>query len=80
MLVAVKVTVTDPPQAEGAPVLLFDKTELQPPVNVADASHVAKSSSMAVCDWQDALVTGAGEVSRTGVAELTLNVLVHEVV
>jgi hypothetical protein len=36
----VKVTVVDPPQAEGAPVLLFESTALQPPEKPADASQV----------------------------------------
>lgn len=35
VLVKVKVTVVLPPQADGAPVLLFVKTPLQPPLAVA---------------------------------------------
>ena len=39
--VTVKVTVAVPPQALGAPVLLFVKTALQPPLNEAVASQSA---------------------------------------
>jgi hypothetical protein len=39
----VKVTVVEPPQAEGAPVLLFVNTPLQPPLAVAEANQVAKA-------------------------------------
>jgi hypothetical protein len=38
-LFTVKVTVLLPPQADGAPMLLFVKTPLQPPVKVAELSH-----------------------------------------
>jgi hypothetical protein len=41
LLVTVKVTETVPPQANGAPVLLFEKTALQPPLAVAVANHKA---------------------------------------
>lgn len=44
--VAVNTTVTDPPQAFGAPVLLLLKTTLQPPVALAVANHVAYLASM----------------------------------
>jgi hypothetical protein len=40
-LVTVKVTVLDPPQALGAPVLLFERTALHPPELVAVASQAA---------------------------------------
>jgi hypothetical protein len=40
-LVTVKVTVAVPPQAFGAPVLLFVSTALQPPVIVTVANHAA---------------------------------------
>jgi hypothetical protein len=42
-LVTVKVTVVEPPQAEGAPVLLLVRTALQPPVKLAVASQFAKA-------------------------------------
>ena len=40
-LVTVKVTVLEPPQANGAPVLLLDKAALHPPVKLAVVSQVA---------------------------------------
>ena len=39
-LVTVKVTVLEPPQAKGAPVLLFVRTALQPPLFIAVASQL----------------------------------------
>ena len=39
--VTVNVTVTEPPQALGAPLLLFESTLLQPPVTDAVANHAA---------------------------------------
>ena len=41
VLVYVNVTVVEPPQLEGAPVLLFVRTPLQPPEALAVASHAA---------------------------------------
>jgi hypothetical protein len=38
--ITVNVTEVVPPHASGAPVLLFIKVALQPPVTVAVASHV----------------------------------------
>lgn len=48
-LVTVKVTVVEPPQNGGAPVLLLVKTALQPPVKLAVASQLAKAASTAAC-------------------------------
>jgi len=39
----VKTTVVDPPHAFGAPVLLFVKLPLHPPLAVAVASHAANA-------------------------------------
>jgi hypothetical protein len=41
LLVAVKMTVFDPPHAAGAPVLLVVITALQLELTVAEANHVA---------------------------------------
>lgn len=49
VLVYKKVTVVDPPQAAGAPVLLLVKTPLQPPVPLAVASQVEKAIFTAAC-------------------------------
>ena len=68
------VTVVEPPQALGAPVLLFVKTPLQPPEALAVASHVAKAASTAPCVWQAAVVVFTGQVSTTVGAAATVNV------
>jgi hypothetical protein len=41
LLVTVNVTIAAPPQASGAPVLLFVRTALQPPLTVAVANQAA---------------------------------------
>jgi hypothetical protein len=61
----VKVTVVEPPQAEGAPVLLFVKTPLHPPEAEAVANHVAKAVLIAACVWQAAAVVFVGQLSVT---------------
>lgn len=48
-LVTVNVTVVEPPQNEGAPVLLLVKTALQPPVKLAVANQLAKAALTAAC-------------------------------
>jgi hypothetical protein len=45
--VAVNVTDAAPPQAGGAPLLLFVKLALHPPVKEAVANHVVKAASIA---------------------------------
>jgi hypothetical protein len=62
----VNVTVVEPPQAEGAPVLLLVKTPSQPPVPLAVANQVVKAASTAACVWQAAVVVLAEQVSTTG--------------
>ncbi|MBK8449458.1 MAG: hypothetical protein IPL42_05290 [Saprospiraceae bacterium] len=47
--VTVKVTVTVPPQAKGAPALLFEMEALQPPEKLAVVNQVAKAASIAAC-------------------------------
>jgi hypothetical protein len=49
VLVYVKTTVVEPPQANGAPVLLLVKTPLQPPVAEAVASQFANAVLTAAC-------------------------------
>jgi hypothetical protein len=48
--VYVNVTVVEPPQADGAPVLLFVIPLLQPPLADAVASHAAKAAFIDACD------------------------------
>lgn len=64
-----KVTVVLPPQAEGAPVLLFDSIPSQPPLPIAVANQVEKALSTAVCVWQAATVVGVGQMRLTGRVE-----------
>jgi hypothetical protein len=63
-----------PPQALGAPVLLFVRTPLQPPLALAVASQVAKAVFIAACVWQAAAVVLVGQVSTTVGAEATVKV------
>jgi hypothetical protein len=70
----VNVTVVEPPQAEGAPVLLFVKTPLQPPEAEAVANHVAKAELTAAWVWQAAVVVLVGQVRTTVGAAGTVNV------
>jgi hypothetical protein len=70
----VKVTVVEPPQAEGAPVLLFVKTPLQPPLADVVANQVENAVFTAACVWQAATVVFVGQVSTTGGADVTVKV------
>ena len=74
VLVYVKVTVVEPPQADGAPVLLFVNTPLQPPVPLAVANQVEKAVFTAACVWQAAAVVFVGQVSTIGGTDETVKV------
>jgi hypothetical protein len=74
------VTDLDPPQAGGAPVLLFEKLPGQPPVTKPDANHVAYSASMAACVWQAAVVWSIGQKIVIGGDAVTVKVAVQVVV
>ena len=74
VLVLVKVTVTLPPVAGGAPVLLLVKVPPQPPVPEAVANHAANLASMAACVWPKASVWFVGQVSDTVGAAGTVKV------
>ncbi len=80
LLVYVNVTVVEPPQKEGAPVLLFVKAPLQPPLAVAVANQVAKAVFTATCVWQAATVVLVGQVSTTGGGAVTVKVDWQDVV
>ena len=69
-----------PPQASGAPVLLFVKTPLQPPLAEAVANQVAKAVFTAACVWQAAVVVFTGQVSTTVGGAVTVKVAVQVVV
>ena len=79
-LVYVNVTVVEPPQALGAPVWLFDKTPLQPPLPVAVASQFAKARSTWACVEQAAIVRFSGQVIATVGAAVTVKVAWQDVV
>jgi hypothetical protein len=70
----------EPPQALGAPVLLFVKTPLQPPLAEAVANQVAKAEFTAACVWQAAAVVFVGQVSTTVGGAATVKVAVQVVV
>jgi hypothetical protein len=70
----VNVTVVEPPQAAGAPVLLLVKTPLQPPEAEAVASQVAKAEFTAAWVWQAVVVVLVGQVSTIGGAAETVKV------
>jgi hypothetical protein len=64
--VYVKVTVVEPPQMGGAPVLLFVITPKQPPVAVAEFSHVVNAEFNAACVWQAPVVVFTAQFIVTG--------------
>ena len=74
VLVYVNVTVVEPPQALGAPVLLLVSAPLQPPLALAVASQLAKAVFTAACVWQAVVVVLAGQVSTTVGAAGTVKV------
>ena len=69
-----------PPQASGAPVLLFVNAPLQPPLALAVASQVAKAVFIAACVWQAAVVVFCGQVSATVGGAATVKVASQVVV
>ena len=68
------VTVVEPPQIGGAPVLLLVSEPPQPPLAVTVASHVANLALMAACVWPKASVWFVGQVSDTVGAAGTVKV------
>ncbi len=64
----------EPPQADGAPVLLLVKTPLHPPLAVALASHAANWAFTADCVWQAATVVLTGQLNTTGGGAATVKV------
>ena len=73
-LVLVNVTVVEPPQAGGAPVLLFDNTPLHPPLADGVANHALKA--VFTCAWvkQADVVVFTGQVNDTTGGPGTVNV------
>jgi hypothetical protein len=58
----------------GAPLLLFDKVALHPPLELTVANQELNAASMADCDWQDPSVAFVGQVNTTAGAAVTPNV------
>ena len=75
-----KVTVVEPPQAKGAPVLLLVNTPLQPPLADAVANQVENAALTDACVWQPATVVVVGQVRLTVGAAGTVKVAVQVVV
>jgi len=71
---SVKVTVVEPPQKDGAPVLLLVKTALHPPEKLAVANHAANWALTAAWVWQAATVVLVGQVSTGVVLTFQVNV------
>jgi hypothetical protein len=76
LLVTLNVTVFEPPQAKGAPVLSFDNDPLHPPVKPAVPSHVANLVLISTWVWQETSLTGVGQVSTTAGAAVMVKVAV----
>ncbi len=72
LFVAVNVTVVVPPQASGAPVLLF--VSVAHPLTDAVANQAAKAEFICACVWQLAVVVFTGQVSTTVDGAGTVNV------
>jgi hypothetical protein len=66
-----------PPQARGAPELLFEIVALHPPEKLAVVNQVANLALIAACVWQAASVTLEGQVNTTAGAVVTANVAEH---
>jgi hypothetical protein len=73
-VVSVKVTVVEPPQKDGGPVLLLVITPLQPPEKLAVANQAANWPLTAAWVWQAATVVLVGQVSTGVVFILQVNV------
>lgn len=76
----VKVTVVEPPQAGGAPVLLFVKTAPQPPVKLASNNHSPNAASIAAWVWPAGVVTLLGQVKVATGPTCQVNVRVQVLV
>jgi hypothetical protein len=76
-LVAVHVTVVDPPHAAGAPAALLVTLRLHPPPEDTPVSHVAYLASIVAWVWQGDSVAAAGAVSTTTGDAVAVNVFVQ---
>jgi hypothetical protein len=72
--------VVEPPQALGAPVLLFDNVPLQPPLAEAVFSQLAKAMFTSACVWQAGTVVFAGQVRLMTGCAVTVKVAAQVVV
>ena len=62
-VLSVNVIVTEPPQKDGAPVLLLDITPLQAPEKLAPANHASNCALTAAWVWQAATTVLVGQFS-----------------
>ena len=69
----VNVTVATPPHTDGAPVLSFVRTPLQPPLALAAASQFAKATFICACVCKTGETYGAGQFKLTTGAGVTEN-------
>lgn len=76
LLLAVNVTLTEPPQALGAATALLVTVALQPPVTVAKANQALNLVLICACVWQPASVRSAGQFKASVGAAVTENVFV----
>jgi hypothetical protein len=76
LLLAVKVTLTEPPQALGAATALLLTVALHPPVTVAKANQALNLVLIWACVWQLASVLSVGQFSTRIGEAITANVLV----
>ena len=75
LLVYVNVTVLEPPvQAVGAPVLLFERMPLHPPLADAVANHALKAVFICACVKHAPVVVFTGQVNVTVGGAGTVNV------
>ena len=65
-----KVTVVEPPQAGGAPVLLLVKTPLQPPLPLAEAKKADLTVNLVSGEEAEKIVSGLFKLDPTLVTKL----------
>jgi len=76
----VNVTVVEPPQAKGAPVLLLVKTPRQGLTTETVANQAAYFALMAAWDWHGPSVASIGQISTTPSGASTVKVAIQVVV
>ena len=73
LLVAVHVTVTEPPHAEGTDAgASFVTFKLHPPLDVTPDNHVAYAALIVDCVWHDTSIAFVGAVNTTAGAVILI--------